>query len=313
MRLGGTKLTQFKGTKVCLLCLPRFTMDSSKISQSLFRSKTTFIHQPVPDRRQVESFLGDFLDLTFPGMLRKNFADSKALDTCLTRHLDLLSSFGALLSLEKVASNALRDKYAEQLMVLSAAIERDAAALYAGDPAATGLEEVLLCYPGLYAVATHRLANFFNTYGLKYLPRLISEIAHEKTGIDIHPGASIGESFFIDHGTGVVIGETAIIGDHVKIYQGVTLGALSVDKSLATLKRHPTIEDGCVIYSNATILGGSTTIGAGSVIGGNVWITKSVPANSLVYHKSELRLDRIDSEKHPSESFTSVEELSYEI
>ena len=139
---------------------------------------------------------------------------------------------------------------------------------------------------------------------------MMAEIAHEKTGIDIHPGATIGESFFIDHGTGVVIGETAIIGNNVKLYQGVTLGALSVDKSLAQIKRHPTIEDFCVIYSHATILGGETVIGHHSVIGGNVWMTKSVPANSLVYHKSEVKLDQLKNQKN---HIIQQEELDYEI
>jgi serine O-acetyltransferase len=134
---------------------------------------------------------------------------------------------------------------------------------------------------------------------------MMSEIAHTKTGIDIHPGATIGKSFFIDHGTGVVIGETAVIGDNVKIYQGVTLGALSVDKNMSSLKRHPTIENDCVIYSNATILGGDTVIGEGSIIGGNVWMTKSVPPHSLVYHKSEVKFDQ--------KYISNEQELTYEI
>jgi serine O-acetyltransferase len=142
---------------------------------------------------------------------------------------------------------------------------------------------------------------------------MMSEIAHEKTGIDIHPGAIIGNSFFIDHGTGVVIGETAKIGNNVKLYQGVTLGALSVDKNLSNTKRHPTIENNCVIYSNATILGGETIIGTGSIIGGNVWMTKSVPPFSLVYHKSEVKLDQIKNTKTDRDVFISEEELSYEI
>src|SRR5690606_25901772 len=152
---------------------------------------------------------------------------------------------------------------------------------------------------------TYRLAHFFYQKKNPILPRFLSEMAHEKTGIDIHPGAKIGESFRIDHGTGVVIGETAIVGNNVKIYQGVTLGALSVDKSLAHRKRHPTIEYNSIIYSNATILGGNTTIGHSSIIGGNVWLTKSISPHSIVYHKSEVEL--INNQNN----FT--QELTYEI
>jgi len=146
----------------------------------------------------------------------------------------------------------------------------------------------MAAYPGFYATAVHRLSHWLTLQKVPVLPRLFSEYAHSKTGIDIHPGATIGESFSIDHGTGVVIGETTVIGKNVKIYQGVTLGALSVNKELATQKRHPTIEDNVVIYSGATILGGETIIGRDSIIGGNVWLTNSVPSNSVVYHKSEI-------------------------
>ncbi|NJM41052.1 MAG: serine acetyltransferase, partial [Anaerolineae bacterium] len=162
----------------------------------------------------------------------------------------------------------------------------DAQAMYEGDPAAQSVDEVIGTYPGLLAVSIHRIAHEFYQLGLPIFPRMLSEIAHARTGIDIHPGATIGKSFCIDHGTGIVIGETAMLGDHVKLYQGVSLGALSVDKSLASSKRHPTIEDHVVIYANATILGGETVIGHHSVIGGNVFITKSVASHSVVYHKS---------------------------
>ena len=151
-----------------------------------------------------------------------------------------------------------------------------------GDPAAKSNEEVILSYPGLEAILVHRIANFLYINGVPVIPRIMSEHVHGKTGIDIHPGASIGESFFIDHGTGVVIGETCIIGDNVKIYQGVTLGALSVKKNLQNKKRHPTIEDNVTIYANATILGGETVIGKNSIIGGNTWVTESVLENSVI-------------------------------
>ncbi|WP_343658493.1 serine O-acetyltransferase EpsC [Chryseobacterium sp.] len=166
----------------------------------------------------------------------------------------------------------------------------DAKSILEFDPAADSLEEVYLAYPGFFATYVYRISHQLWTQKVKILPRVISEYAHSKTGIDIHPGATIGKSFFIDHGTGIVIGETTVIGNNVKIYQGVTLGALNVSKEKAHQKRHPNIEDDVIIYSGATILGGETTIGRESIIGGNVWVTQDVPANSLVYHKSEIKI-----------------------
>ncbi len=160
----------------------------------------------------------------------------------------------------------------------------DAQAHFEGDPAARSVDEVILAYPGFRALARYRVAHLLHRAGVPLVPRLITEQAHRETGIDIHPGATIGRAFSIDHGTGVVIGETTVIGDRVKLYQGVTLGAASVRKDLADMKRHPTVEDDVVIYANATILGGDTIIGAGSVIGGNVWLTHGVPPGSIVTH-----------------------------
>jgi serine O-acetyltransferase len=170
-----------------------------------------------------------------------------------------------------------------QLMIDATAIER-------GDPAAESVDEVILAYPGFLAIAVYRIAHRFSELGVPILPRVLTEWAHERTGIDIHPGATLGHPVVIDHGTGIVVGETAIIGNNVKLYQGVTLGALSVTKSLASTKRHPTIEDDVVIYANATILGGETVIGRGSVIGGNVWLTSSIPPDSIVYQRSEVHV-----------------------
>jgi serine O-acetyltransferase len=167
-------------------------------------------------------------------------------------------------------------------------LEHDITAMYDGDPAAKSTSEVVRTYPGFYAIAAYRMAHELHRFGVKGIPRVITEHAHGKTGIDIHPAAKIGEHFCIDHGTGIVIGETTVIGNHVKIYQGVTLGALSVEKSDADKKRHPTIEDNVIIYAGATILGGDTIIGHHSVIGGNVWLTKSVPPNSKVYYQSKM-------------------------
>jgi serine O-acetyltransferase len=168
----------------------------------------------------------------------------------------------------------------------------DAGAILAGDPAAESLDEVIAAYPGFLAIATHRVAHVIDALGVPLVPRLMAEVAHSRSGIDIHPGATIGRRFCIDHGTGVVVGETAIIGDDAKLYQGVTLGALSVAKTFAGTKRHPTIADRVVIYANATVLGGDTVIGADSVIGGNVFLTTSVPPGSLVYQTSSHRVRR---------------------
>lgn len=173
----------------------------------------------------------------------------------------------------------------------------DALELVNGDPASNSIEEVYLAYPGFYAIAIYRFSHELFKLETPLIPRLMSEYAHSKTGTDIHPGATIGKSFFIDHATGTVIGETCIIKDHVKIYQGVTLGALQVSKELKNTKRHPTVENNVTIYANATILGGETVIGENTVIGGNVWITESVPPNSLVYHKPETQLKQIRDEK----------------
>jgi len=166
----------------------------------------------------------------------------------------------------------------------------DADAINRNDPAAKSIDEVYFAYPGLFAIAIYRISHELNKLGLPLIPRIMSEYAHSSSGTDIHPGAQIGESFFIDHATGTVIGETTIIGDNVMIYQGVTLGAFHIDKALSQTKRHPTIEDNVIIYANATILGGETVVGAGSTIGANVWITESVAPNSFVYHKPETRI-----------------------
>lgn len=166
----------------------------------------------------------------------------------------------------------------------------DVQALLEGDPAARSRDEIILSYPGVQAVLVHRVAHWFWTHGARLIARMMSEHAHAKTGIDIHPGAKIGRSFHIDHGTGVVIGETTVIGDHVKVYQGVSLGALSVSRKLQDKKRHPTIEDHVTIYAGATILGGNTVVGHHSVIGGNVWLIKSVAPYSIVENDPRVRV-----------------------
>jgi len=180
----------------------------------------------------------------------------------------------------------ITDGLLSQLPVLRTKLLRDVRAAYDGDPAAAGIEEVAFSYPGVQAITVHRIAHALHELGALIVPRMMAELAHSDTGIDIHPGAAIGDSFFVDHGTGVVIGETSQIGDRVRIYQGVTLGALSLATSrirrLEKTKRHPTIEDDVIIYSNATILGGETVIGKGAVVGGNCWITSSVAPGARV-------------------------------
>ena len=196
----------------------------------------------------------------------------------------------ALLCPERDARQIVAD-FVARLPEVKRLVETDVSAAYEGDPAATSRMEVVMAYPGLYAVTVHRLAHELYVLKVPIIPRIMSEIAHSMTGIDIHPGATIGERFFIDHGTGVVIGETCVIGKNVKLYQGVTLGAKSFDKDPVTgalvkgIKRHPNVEDNVVIYAGATILGGDTTIGHDSEIGGSVWLINSVPPNSRVYNK----------------------------
>jgi len=185
----------------------------------------------------------------------------------------------------------LADKFFDSVPALYDELQQDVTAMFEGDPAAKSRSEVIRTYPGFYAIAAYRVAHKLHQLGVEGMPRIITEHAHSKTGIDIHPAAIIGNHFCIDHGTGIVIGETTIIGNHVKIYQGVTLGALSVSKEDAKKKRHPTIEDHVVIYSGATILGGETVIGTNSIVGGNVWITRSLPANSKIYYQAKLQQD----------------------
>lgn len=180
------------------------------------------------------------------------------------------------------------DAFFDALPAIHAMLVKDVSAIHACDPAAESRDEVIVAYPGFLAIAVHRMAHQLYQLEVPIVPRLLSEWAHRETGIDMHPGAEIGESFAIDHGTGIVIGETTVIGNRVRVYQGVTLGALAVSKRFANRKRHPTIGDDVVIYANATILGGNTVVGDRSVIGGNVWLTSSVPPRSVVQFTSTV-------------------------
>ncbi|HEX4933154.1 MAG TPA: serine O-acetyltransferase EpsC [Gemmatimonadaceae bacterium] len=211
-------------------------------------------------------------------------AEAAALGVSLQRLLASLSRCGA-----EVPDNRVIQQYLDSLPELYAVLRTDADAIFHGDPAARSLDEVILTYPGFYAIAIFRLAHALHALDVPIIPRLMTEHAHTMTGVDIHPGATIGRSFFIDHGTGVVIGETTVIGNDVKLYQGVTLGALSIPRRDDQKKRHPTLEDNVVVYSNATILGGKTVIGHDSVIGGNAFLTHTVPPFSMVTHETEVR------------------------
>jgi len=195
---------------------------------------------------------------------------------------------------ESSTAEELTVRFISRLVDLRAMLSQDVEAAYAGDPAAKGYDEIVVAYPAIRALAIHRIAHELHGYGVPLLPRIMSEYAHDRTGIDIHPGAKIGANFFMDHGTGIVIGETAEIGDRVRLYQGVTIGATSIrdGSALRGKKRHPTIEDDVTIYAGATILGGDTVIGTGSIIGGNVWLTNSVPASSRVMVDAPRQLVR---------------------
>ncbi len=195
----------------------------------------------------------------------------------------------AIGTLHEAMPEHLVDRFLAALPAVHEVLEDDAQAIFDGDPAAKSLDEVVLTYPGFMAITVYRVAHALWRLKLPLLPRLLTEWAHEKTGIDIHPGATIGRRFCIDHGTGIVVGETTHIGTGVKLYQGVTLGALTVEKSLADSKRHPTIEDDVVIYAGATILGGTTVVGHHSIVAGNAWLTQSVPPHSIVSRRSEVR------------------------
>ncbi|MBC8514599.1 serine acetyltransferase [bacterium] len=254
-------------------------------------------HPRIPSTQNLSQLLSLYETLLFPDLLGKPDLPSKDFSRWTERTVvqfqDILAREGArtLRFLgEEDSEERSRDcaqRVTSCLPDLKSAMAKDALAGLKGDPAARSVEEIILCYPGFKAVMVHRLAHLLWQERLPLLPRILSELAHAKTGCDIHPGATIGTSFFIDHATGVVIGETAVIGDRVRIYQGVTLGGRSYEKDaegalLRAGKRHPTVEDDCVIYANATILGGNTVLGSKSVVGGNVFLTHSVPAGSIV-------------------------------
>ncbi|MFZ4928601.1 serine O-acetyltransferase EpsC [Chryseobacterium sp. Mn2064] len=259
---------------------------SNHLIQKIHHTKQNNIHGFF-DKIKTKKWVKELYEVLF---LPQNDNTEEQLEKDFATLQRTLSELINTITVDKEETQFHVNRFFEALPELYDQLVLDAKSILEFDPAADSLDEVYLAYPGFFATYVYRISHQLWNQEVKILPRVISEYAHSKTGIDIHPGAVIGASFFIDHGTGIVIGETTIIGNHVKIYQGVTLGALNVSKEKANQKRHPNIEDDVIIYSGATILGGNTTIGRESIIGGNVWITQDVPAQSLVFHKSEIKI-----------------------
>lgn len=255
-------------------------------SEYLFEQYENF-RKDVPSMLKAHAFTENLINFLFPFKIDRKCTMPQIELNLAQLQIDFRDLVGSLeKTLERPISEITLDFFT-QIPGIYKNLMDDAKHFLDFDPAAKSMESVILYYPGFYAITIYRLAHVLHKLKIPFLPRMMSEYAHSKTGIEIHPGAEIGENFFIDHGTGIVVGETAIIGDNVKLYQGVTLGAIMVDKSMRGKKRHPTIEDNVIIYSGSSILGGDTTVGHDTVIGGNVWLTKSVPPYSVVYHESK--------------------------
>lgn len=249
-----------------------------------------------PTTTAVNEFANNFINWLFPEYTGKVMADMVLLEEYARGLQSELQQL--LLPMQQqlpTAAEALSQQFMAQAEVIYDELKKDAEAIYKGDPAATCMYEVIRAYPGFYAIAFYRIAHTLHKMKIPLLPRMITERAHSCTGIDIHPAAVIGPYFCIDHGTGIVIGETTIIGCNVKLYQGVTLGALSVDKDMARSKRHPTIEDNVIIYAGATILGGDTVVGHHSIIGGNVWLIKSTAPFSRIYYRADGSINVVEN------------------
>lgn len=245
--------------------------------------------EAVPSNEVIAAWCSHLICLLYPELSRNTYASVSELEAEFNKlEHDLTKVLDATKACCECDNAAVARSFMEKVPEVYRMLDTDIHAILHGDPAAKSEFEVIRAYPGFYALCFYRVAHALHQLDVPLLPRILTEYAHSRTGIDIHPAAVIGEFFMIDHGTGVVIGETTRIGNHVKIYQGVTLGALSVDKSMANIKRHPTVEDHVIIYSGATILGGETVIGHHSVVGGNVWLTTSIPPGSLAYHNPEI-------------------------
>lgn len=246
-------------------------------------------------KRGTQDFVDNMLAMLFPHFCKEGFFTAEEIRSRLILlERDLKRLLLPILKDPQLNIDKILQRFMNSLPDIHEKLWLDAEAINSGDPAAESIDEVILAYPGFTAIAIYRFAHEFYKLKVPIFPRLLTEYAHQMTGIDIHPGAQIGNSFAIDHGTGIVIGESAVVGKNVKMYQGVNLGALSVNKKLAKSKRHPTIEDNVVLYAQAVILGGDTVVGHHSVIGGNVWLTKSVPPYSFVFQESKTVIHRKD-------------------
>lgn len=247
--------------------------------------------EKLPNKTAICDFTEGLLQMLFPQFAEEKFEHILDLETyyniLYNKLIHILASMQPRL---EESAETITQKFMNQLPVIHDLLVKDAQAIANGDPAAVSMDQVIRTYPGFFAIAHYRIGHAFCNLNVPLLPRVLTEFAHARTGIDIHPRATIGSHFCIDHGTGIVVGETCVVGNYVKLYQGVTLGALSVAKEMAKLKRHPTIEDHVVIYAGATILGGNTVIGSHSIIGGNVWLTETVPSYSRVYHKPQIKV-----------------------
>jgi serine O-acetyltransferase len=253
----------------------------------LFKQIKNF-RKEVPSMIKAHRFIDNMIYFLFPFKIDKRCTMPQIELNMAQLQIDLREILTPLEPVLKDTASNITQKFFTVVPSIYESLVQDAKLFVDFDPAARSVESVILYYPGFYAISVYRLSHELFQLNIPYLPRMISEYAHSKTGIDIHPGAVIGSHFFIDHGTGVVIGETTHIGNNVKIYQGVTLGALSVDKSMKGKKRHPTLGDNVIVYSGSTILGGDTKIGHDTIVGGNVWLTRSVAPNSVVYHESKV-------------------------
>ena len=255
-------------------------------------SATQMYFREVPSIAETRKFVDDIINFLFPIRQQAKLSLQELeteWDILQENFTNLVKPFEKECS---ITTKEIMHAFFREIPLIHVHLLRDADYFRKNDPAAYSPEEIILSYPGFYAIAIYRLAHVLYNLNVPILPRAMSTYAHCCSGIDIHPGAKIGEQFYIDHGTGLVIGETAVIGKNVKIYQGVTLGALYVSKCLSGSKRHPTIEDNVIIYAGSTILGGETVIGHSSVIGGNVWLTESVPPYSVVTHKPEIIIQK---------------------
>ncbi|MBS7565027.1 serine acetyltransferase [Mucilaginibacter sp. Bleaf8] len=266
-------------------------MDNNFYEQLFQKQQYT---EAIPPNTVIANWALQVIYLLFPEQSHQTHASVEALkQEAAQLQLELSKIISVSSNCRNCDCNKLAEQFFAELPELYRLLNTDIQAIFKGDPAAQTEFEVIRTYPGFYAISFYRIAHLLYAYGVPLLPRILTEHAHSTTGIDIHPAAQIGEYFHIDHGTGIVIGETSVIGNYVKLYQGVTLGALSVSKNMAGSKRHPTVQDRVVIYSGATVLGGETIIGHDSVIGGNVWLIHSVDPYSTVYHTPMITVNKL--------------------